>query len=151
MAFINLLDQNGGVPSRSGLNWGLNSNELLGNVHTRVADAELRITADLIRNNPHLIPTKNDTRNIIVPILWDDDTQMSGSFEQNIQINGITYPKALCSANDKSILGSYLRHRLGVNLTTQITLRDLERYGRTDIEISMLPTGVYYLNFSVYP
>lgn len=147
MPYINLLDQSGHVPAKSGLNWGLNSNELSGSVNTRVADAELRITADLIRTG--IIPLKNGLNKVPVLLKWDDGESMDGSFEQTIEVNDVIYPKALCSDNDKSKLGAYLRHRLGVNLTKQITLSDLQTYGRTDIEITRQPDGSYYLDFSV--
>ena len=147
MPYINLLDQQGQVPEKSGINWGLNTNELTGTVNTRVADAELRITADLIRTG--IIPSKQGVRKIPVLLQWDDGTIMHGSFEQNIDVDSALYPKALCSDNDKSILGSYLRHRLGVNLTKKITLADLVAYGRTNIEITLQPNGSYYLDFSV--
>lgn len=147
MPYISLLDQNGQVPEKSGINWGLNSNELTGSVNTRVADAELRITADLIRTG--IIPLKNGLNKVPVLLRWDDGRTMRGSFEQNIEVDGLLYPKALCSDNDKSELGAYLRHRLGVNLTKLINLNDLQTYGRTNIEISVLPDGSYYLDFSV--
>jgi len=147
MPYINLLDQYGNVPEKSGINWGINTNELTGSVNTRVADAELRVTADLIRTG--LIPPKNGFSKIPVTLHWDDGTVMDGSFEQNIDVDKDLYPKALCSNNDKSILGSYLRHRLGVNLTKKITLSDLQKYGRTNIEITLRPDGSYYLDFSV--
>ena len=147
MPYINLLDQQGLVPEKSGLNWGANTNELAGTVNTRVADAELRITAELIRTG--IFPEKNGVSKIPVLLKWDDGTEMQGSFEQNNHIDNIVYPKALCSDNDKSILGSYLRHRLGVNLTKKITLADLQKYGRTNIEITRQLDGSYYLDFSV--
>jgi len=152
MPLINLLDQNGQVPEKSGINWGLNTKELAGKVNTRVADAELRITASLVRNNPSLIPQKDGSSKIPVLLKWDDGTIMKGSFEQNqydIIVSGDVYPKALCSDSDKSVLGSYLRHRLGVNLTKKVTLSDLRAYGRSNIEISLEPDGSYYLDFSV--
>ena len=148
MPYINLLDEYGQVPEKSGINWGLNTKELTGgSANTRVADAELRITADL--NRTGIIPQKIGSDKIPVVLNWDDGQVMNGSFEQNIKVDGDLYPKALCSDSDKSILGSYLRHRLGVNLTKQITLADLKAYGRTNIEISIQPDGSYYLNFSV--
>lgn len=148
MPYINLLDQYGQVPEKSGINWGLNTNQLHGTVHTSVADAELRITADLIRTG--IIPHKLISSNKIPVVLeWDDGTIMNGSFEQNIEVDGLLYPKALCSDNDKSRLGSYLRNRLAVSSTKLITLSDLTSYGRTNIEISPNSDGSYYLNFSV--
>lgn len=147
MPIINLLDQTGQVPEKSGINWGLNTNELTGTVNTRVADAELRITAELIRTG--IIPPKNGLSKVPVLLRWDDGTIMNGSFEQNIEVDGCLYPKALCSDNDKSYLGSYLRHRLNVNLTKLITLTDLMNYGRTNIGISPNSDGSYSLDFSV--
>lgn len=147
MPIISLLDQTGQVPEKSGINWGSNTNELTGTVNTRVADAELRITAELIRTG--IIPPKNGLSKVPVLLRWDDGTVMNGSLEQNIEVDGCLYPKALCSDNDKSYLGSYLRHRLGVNLTKKIILADLEAYGRTNIEISRQSDGSYYLDFSI--
>lgn len=69
--------------------------------------------------------------------------------QQTKTINGLVYPKQLSTSPSKSILGKYLRKRLGVDLNHMITKRDLLRYGRTSIDISLVGEGIYYLDFSV--
>jgi len=49
----------------------------------------------------------------------------------------------------KSILGRYLRQRLGVSIDHQITLEDLQRYGREYITLSLIEEGIYFADFSV--
>ena len=149
-----LLDRSGEVPPKSGLNWGLSPG------HTTMGDAYIRISKDYVKTNPDLFPPKQLTplsftrgakltrQNEAVEFIWDDGTIMEGLLEQTQLIDGVAYPKAISSSPKKNILGIYLRRRLGVPLDYQITKSDLERYGRTDIEISLLEEGVYYLDFS---
>ncbi|MCC5912696.1 MAG: NgoFVII family restriction endonuclease [Clostridiaceae bacterium] len=150
-----LLDsRTGEVPAKSGLNWGLSFG------HTTLGDAYIRISKDYVRNNPDIFPPKQLTplsfttgakqtrQNEAVEFIWDDGTIMEGLLEQTQIIDGVAYPKAISSSPRKNILGIYLRRRLGVPLDYLITRADLERYGRTDIDISLLEEGVYYLDFS---
>lgn len=148
MALISLVSVNGEVPEKSGLNWGVNSKELNGSVNTSIADAELRITAKLIRGYSEIFLEKNKINNPVT-LIWDDGMVMDGSFEQNITVDGKVYAKALCSYEDKSLLGTYLRKRLGVNQTKKITKDDLTRYGRDNIEITKRKDGEYFLDFSI--
>lgn len=46
-------------------------------------------------------------------------------------------------------VGKYLRKRLGVSLEHTITKSDLKRYGRTNIDVTLIGEGIYYLDFSV--
>jgi hypothetical protein len=150
-----LLDSKSGeVPEKSGLNWGLSSG------HTALGDAYIRISKEYIKSHPRLFPPKQMTptsfsegskqtrQNEAVEFIWDDGTVMEGLLEQTQIIDGLAYPKALSSSPKKNILGIYLRKRLGVPLNYLITRSDLNKYGRTDIEISLLDEGVYYLDFS---
>lgn len=82
-------------------------------------------------------------------LIWDDGFVMKGLLEQNNEMNGLLYPKAICSSERKSVLGLYLRERLGVSPTHLITVDDLIKYGRTDITVSLLAEGVYEMDFSV--
>ena len=65
------------------------------------------------------------------------------------KIDGMVYPKQLSSAPQKSVLGTYLRKRIGVSLDHVITKADLKRYGRYDVDISLIGEGIYYMDFSV--
>lgn len=153
-----LLDAHNQVPAKSGLNWGLSKG------HVKLGDAYIKISMDYIRDFPQLFPAKkyvgientNSTgrrsrENDEVELIWDDGVRMIGLLEgqQSAQINGSIYPKQLSSSPNKSILGVYLRKRLGVSLEHRITTRDLLRYGRANIDIALIGEGIYYLDFSV--
>lgn len=153
-----LLDRNGMVSKKSGLNWGLS------NGHVSEGDAYIRITSNYIKLFPSLFPPKKyvgmdnplsngkkNRENDEVELIWDDGEKMIGLLEgqQTKTINGLVYPKQLSTSPSKSILGKYLRKRLGVDLNHIITKRDLLRYGRTSIDISLVGEGIYYLDFSV--
>lgn len=153
-----LLDRNGMVSKKSGLNWGLS------NGHVSEGDAYIRITSNYIKLFPSLFPPKKyvgmdnplsngkkNRENDEVELIWDDGEKMIGLLEgqQTKTINGLVYPKQLSTSPSKSILGKYLRKRLGVDLNHIITKSDLLRYGRTSIDISLVGEGIYYLDFSV--
>ena len=153
-----LLDKNGSVSKKSGLNWGLS------NGHVSEGDAYIRITSNYIKLFPSLFPPKKyvgmdnplsngkkNRENDEVELIWDDGEKMIGLLEgqQTKTINGLVYPKQLSTSPSKSILGKYLRKRLGVDLNHTITKSDLLRYGRTSIDISLVGEGIYYLDFSV--
>ncbi|MBM6673679.1 restriction endonuclease PLD domain-containing protein [Marseilla massiliensis] len=153
-----LLDRNGQVSKKSGLNWGLSKG------HVSEGDAYIRITSNYIKLFPSLFPPKKyvgvdnplskgkkNRENDEVELIWDDGEKMIGLLEgqQTKTVNGLVYPKQLSTSPSKSILGKYLRKRLGVDLNHTITKSDLLRYGRTSIDISLIGEGIYYLDFSV--
>ena len=149
------------VPRASGINWGANSKKAGGTSNTSIGDAEIRITKEDIKSFPNLFPPKIGTsnkksttgkltrQNDEIELIWDDGFVMKGLLEQNNKMNGLLYPKAICSSERKSVLGLYLRKRLGVSPTHIITKDDLTNYGRTDVTVSLLAEGVYEMDFSV--
>lgn len=147
------------VPEKSGLNWGVNSTQVGGTSHTCIGDAEIRITKEAIDNFPDLFPPKLGTpskrtgklqrQNDEIELIWDDGGIMKGLLEQNLPQGDLIYPKAICSSDSKAELGLYLRNRIGVSPTHVITKADLDRYGRTDVTVSLQAEGVYYMDFSV--
>lgn len=158
---LSFLDRTLEVPKSSGLNWGANSTQVGGTAHTCIGDAEIRIRKPNAIDFPTLFPPKlgisrnrNQSgrlhrQNDEVELIWDDGRTMKGSFEQNMEIDGMLYPKAICSSDTKAELGLYLRDRLKVTPTEIITKETLEAYGRTDVTISLQGEGVYYMDFSV--
>ena len=154
-ANISLLS-NGEVPAKSGLNWGIADG------HVTLGDAYIHLPKEIIYTHPTLIPPKqgHTTQNIegakknrqndAVEFIWDDGTVMQGLLEgsQENTADGLVYPKQMCSSPQKNILGKYLRKRLGVDLDYRITKVDLEKYGRTDIKVTLLGEGIYGLDFS---
>ncbi len=137
---------NGTVPEKSGLNWGC------GNGHVSEGDAYIRISCDDIEQYPDMFPPKKylgeSTENDVVEFIWDDGIVMSGLMEGTQEIDNVAYPKQISSNPRKSILGKYLRDRLGVPYNKVVTKEDLDSYGRCDIEIELISDGVYRLDFS---
>lgn len=156
---VSFLDRKGLVPQKSGLNWCCSS------AHVSAGDAYIRITMDYIRLFPRMFPPKKYVDGILnenstgrknrendeVELIWDDGTVMVGLLEGQVynKDDGMIYPKQLSTSPQKSILGVYLRNRLGVDLNHIITKSDLSKYGRTHIDISLISEGVYYMDFSV--
>lgn len=156
---ISLLNESGEVNAKSGLNWGLSSG------HTAVNDAYIAIPIELVRQRPNLFPPKKvvfgytnedskgrkNRENDEIEIIWDDGTTMNALLEGSA-INSsdkMVYPKQLSSSPRKSIMGEYLRKRLGVSSEHCITRADLEAYGRTDVFVELISEGVYFIDFSV--
>lgn len=151
------------VPLQSGINWGLAK---LNGSHVNINDAYVRIGADLIEHYPELFPKKQECpsddaevgrighrHNDNIEILWDDGTTMTGLLEGSVPktVNGIKelFPKQISTTPSKAQLGKYLRNRMGIMEGKPITYRDLERYGRTTIDVSLQGEGIYYFDFSV--
>lgn len=160
-----ILDKNGTptVPLQSGINWGMAK---LNGSHVNINDAYIRIGSDLIEHYPDLFPKKQECpsegtnvgrsghrHNDNIEILWDDGMTMTGLLEGSVpkNFNGVRelYPKQISTTPKKSELGQYLRGRLGIPEGTPITYSDLEKYGRTTIDVSLQGEGIYYFDFSV--
>lgn len=153
-----LLNKEGKIALKSGLNWGCSKG------HVAKGDAYIRITTKYIRLFPDLFPQKKyvngipneeskgkaNRENDEVELIWDDGTSMIGLMEGQTIVDGVIYPKQLSTSPQKNILGKYLRKRLG-NLPLDYIIRkkDLQKYGRTHIDISKIGDGIYYLDFSV--
>lgn len=56
--------------------------------------------------------------------------------------------KALHTPENNSILGRYLRNRMGLPSGIYVTREHLDRYGRTDIEFRRIGPKLYQLDFS---
>lgn len=153
---LSLLGRNNEVQNAAGLNWGQNPNN-----HTRPNDAYIKIRVQDINQFPHLFPPKQLTpittngrgriqrHNDSIEIIWDDGVMMAGLFEGSQPINNIIYPKQISSFPVKSELGEYIRQRIGVPPGQPVRRHHLDRYGRFDIEVSLLGEGVYKFDFSI--
>lgn len=148
------------VPKNSGLNWGMAK---LNGAHVNIDDAYIKISSDMIYKYPKLFPAKQimPTKNVVrkghrhndcIEIIWDDGTNMIGLLEGSIpkKINGISllFPKQISTSPSKSLLGKYIRARIGIDSGTMITMQHLQNYGRDTIDISLLGDGIYYFDFS---
>jgi len=153
---MSLLGRDGEVQNAAGLNWGQNPNN-----HTTPNDAYIALRTQNIRDYPHLFQPKQmnpqhlDNRgrmqrhNDSIEIIWDDGVTMEGLLEGSQPVNGMIYPKQISSFPAKAELGEYIRTRIGVPLGQPVRRHHLERYGRTDIQVSLLGDGVYKFDFSV--
>ncbi|MBO7327559.1 MAG: NgoFVII family restriction endonuclease [Lentisphaeria bacterium] len=130
------------LPTKSGLNWGN------ANAHVNTEDAYIPIRHADIANYPALFPIVNQGQSII-DVTWDDGVTMTCSFEGTQDFNGVIYPKQISSYDDKSVLGHYLRSRIGVSPTVIITDADLDQYGRNHIDITKNDDGTFFFDFSV--
>ena len=146
MPKLTLLTSEGNVHKSAGLNWGLSSR-----AHVRKNDAYIPIHIGTIRKNLDFFNSRTNISNTILTFRWDDGTVMQGRFEGTLPDSrtGLIYPKQIASYPHKDILGEYLRRRLGVVSMARVTLDDLHRYGRTDIDITYINGTTYNLNFNV--
>ncbi len=129
----------GEVQEKSGLNWGH------ADAHVTTGDAYIPLPSSFFRDHPDFFPPQGNT----ITTIWDDKREIICLLEGTQDIGGITYPKQISSADDKSVIGEYLRKRLGVSRDCLITKSDLSNYGRLDIEVSRRSTGEYYFDFSL--
>ena len=156
------------VLESSGLNWGLQSG------HTAkaslYAEAYIPIKAFDIDMYPLIIPPlgmvgsgaggKATRRLGPVTVTWDDGAVMQMLF----QGNGPTrpspskrtpgapyreYPKQLTTNEGGTVLGEYLRKRIGVGGRDIITYADLRKYGRDYITLTLVGTDNYEADFHV--
>lgn len=151
------------VQDFNGINWGMAKNN---GSHVNINDACIKIGMELINHYPKLFPIKQKAptnidgvlrkehrHNDNIEIIWDDGTTMTalleGSVPKNVGGERVVYPKQLASTPSKATLGKYLRNRLGIKEGIPITLEDLEKYGRTTIDVSLQGEGIYFFDFSV--
>ena len=57
--------------------------------------------------------------------------------------------KAVTTTDNNSILGRYIRQRIGVDDGSLISVEDLERYGRTDFVLSKIDEETFLFDMSV--
>jgi hypothetical protein len=129
--------RDGIVQHQSGLNWGFS------NGHVCLADACIALTSHFIRTYPNFFPPHGS----IITTNWDDGTVMQCLLEGTQEISGIVYPKQISSLGDKSILGTYLRRRIGVSNSHRITMADLNNYGRNYVTVSQTAPNIYFFDF----
>jgi hypothetical protein len=128
---MSLLDNNGNLPARSGLNWGQRPE-----YHRNPNQAYIRIPAS-IRHSGFFPPRKQH-----FTLITDDGKTLDAVIAQDND-------KAIETTFDNSLLGSYFRQRLGLPSGAPVTLADLKRYGRTDINFIKIDDETYFMDFSV--
>lgn len=104
-----------GIPTRvaqvhaaSGLNWGYNAGT------ASLGDAYIPVNMEDIILARHMF-VKPSPVNVPINAVWDDGTEMTLLLEGNgVDLgDGNFYPKQISTYGNKSILGNYLRKRIG--------------------------------------
>lgn len=126
------------VQEKGGLNWGLSDG------HVEPQDAYFALPIKFFNDNPNFFPPHGSC----IKVLWDDGIEMKCLLEGTQEVNGVTVPKQISTYNDKSILGTYMRRRLGVSSNQRITRKDLKKYGREDIDVTQIDYDTFKFDFS---
>ena len=116
-----------------GLNWGQPSSK--GRKRGSPDEAYIGIPAPVLKSGFFPLVTRHFT-------MITDDGQ---SFDMVVaQMEG----KALETPRDNSLLGKYIRNRIGVPLGNFVHKQDLINYGRTDVKICKIDDETYFMDFS---
>jgi hypothetical protein len=114
---MSLLNNNGDLPTRSGLNWGQRPE-----YRRNPNQAYIRIPASIKHSGFFPLRKQHFT------IITDDSETLDAVIAQDND-------KAIETTFDNSLLGSYFRKRLSLPSGAPVTLADLKRYGRTDSRV----------------
>ncbi len=126
---ISLLNKQGELPQRSGLNWGQREGRERNQAYIKLKSKVYSST---------FFPPRGDH----FTILTDDGYSFNCVRAQD---NG----KAIHTHQNNSILGVYFRDRIGVGNGAPISTDDLRMYGRTDITFYRINSETFYMDFSV--
>jgi hypothetical protein len=128
---VSLLDKNGKLPTRSGLNWGQRPE-----VRREPNQAYIRLPATVYRSS--FFPGIG----VQFTLLTDDGKVLICSRAQQ---NG----KAIHTPHNNSLIGEYFRNRLNLPSGALVTSNHLKIYGRSDVTFLKIDDETYYLDFSV--
>lgn len=133
---IPLTIRGGETPPKSGINWGHNGRSGIRQPTRTGNEAYLSISKQVHKERPNFLPQRGEK----ILILTDDG-------EMFVCVVAQEHRKAIQTCDNNSILGSYIRKRIGVPSGAYIETRDLARYGRDSIRLSKIHEGLYALNF----
>ncbi len=125
---LSLLDKTSGeTPTRSGINWGQrkgrNRDQAYINIPTSIG------------------------RSGFFPERFEQFTVLTDDGDSFICVRAQDNGKGLHTTQDNSLLGAYLRARLGVGSGEYVTKQHLDEYGRTDISFSKIDPETYLMDF----
>lgn len=129
---LSLLTNKGDVGFGSGINWGIRRN----GTKREPNQAYIPVPAYIARSG--FFPLNK----IHFSAVTDDHKQLIFRIEQDNN-------KALTTPLNNSLLGEYIRNRIGVANGAFITKADLENYGRTDVTFYKIDEEQFYMDFSV--
>ena len=134
---IPLTIRGGETPPKSGINWGHNGRNGLRQPTRTGNEAYLSISKQVHRENPHFLPERREK----LLVLTDDGEMFICKVAQEER-------KAIETYDNNSILGAYIRQRIGVASGAFVETRDLMRYGRDSVKLTKIHEGLYFLNFA---
>ena len=129
---LSLLTNRGDVGHGSGINWGIRRN----GTKREPNQAYISVPVSVARSGffplgeAHFSAITDDNKQLILRIEQAND-------------------KALTTPLNNSLLGEYLRNRIGVANGAFVTKADLERYGRTDVTFYKIDDEQFFMDFSV--
>ena len=129
---LSLLKTNGDIGHGSGINWGIRKN----GTKREPNQAYIKVPAEIARSGFFPINKKHFS------VITDDRKQLILRIEQ-------ANNKALTTPLNNSLLGKYLRERIGVPQGKFVTKEDLERYGRTDVTFYKINDEQFFMDFSI--
>ncbi len=131
-AIVSLLTSNGNPGNPGGaLNWGVRPGR------ANKDEAYIPLHGDIRKTD--FFPKKA----IQFTVLTDDSKVLVCTRAQG------TYGKAIHTTQNNSLIGVYLRNRLGLQSGEMITTEHLLKYGRTDVTFYKIDEETYYMDFSV--
>lgn len=129
-ATVSLLDRDGNVPETSQLNWG----QRMGREPNQ---AYFQLKPEVYRSD--FFPVKG----IHFSVLTDDGKTLVCTRAQKDERG-----HAIETPHNNSLLGEYIRFRLGLKNGEKVTLQDLLNYGRTTIDFYKVDDESYFMDFS---
>ena len=130
-AAISLLNRDGEVSARSGLNWGQRDGREPNQAYLSLP-ASIARTGFFPLNKQHFSVLTDDGVNLILRVEQQND-------------------KAITTPLNNSSLGEYFRNRLGLPNGAFVTKQHLQNYGRTDVMFYKLDDEQFFMDFSVHP
>lgn len=127
---ISLLDHNGRLPQRSGLNWGQRPEQ-----NREPNQAYIRVPMPVARTD-------------FFPEIGKYFTVLTDDGETLVCVRAQQHGKGIHTPQDNSILGMYFRKRLGVPAGKAVTENDLAKYGRNSLDFFPIDDETYWMDFS---
>jgi len=129
---VSLLDRDGNIHNKGGLNWGQRDGREPNQAYIQLSPTVYRSDFFPLRST-HFTVLTDDNRTLICT-----------RAQKNVMGAAIETP------HNNSLLGEYFRHRLGLANGAFITKEDLIHYGRTDVTFYKIDDENYYMDFSIH-
>ena len=128
---VSLLDNNGNLPQRSGLNWGQRHEE-----SREPNQAYIRLSSDVYSTD------FSPPVSVHFTLLTDDGKTLVCTRAQE-------RGKAIHTPHNNSLIGEYFRNRLDVGNGEPVRKEHLSNYGRANVTFYKVDDETYYMNFGL--